>query len=448
MVEALHTLGYKNSGRFLEQESGLPLCSNELNLFMQQIIEGQWEESVETLKMISLSLENITITDLSAIMKASVLIYEQKFFEFLDREDIKHLLPTKVMVPKNRLVDLAEKVLDMQKRDCRFHNPSPVEHLSLLSDHLCEGEGIPRRTSQILVHHKDEIWFLKFSHNGQYLASSSRNCVVIIWEVQAGGQLSVIQKLSCFEKPVEQISWSPNDLQFLTCASGQYVLRWDVLSFQLLYGYGKSGLTTVSCGWHPNGDSIFASFNNKTITWWNLKGEELKWCYEGVVAYTRNAYLEIPRNRRELIIMCSSNKIVFLGLESMSIRFIVEDKIIVSFSISGDGKFCLVSLANERIHVYSTEGDHQPKRVAKYKGHKRTRFDVRSCFGGFEERFVASGSEDSQVYIWHRDSGELVHRLEGHGAVVNCVSWNPVNPHMLATGSDVLEFKPSRMEAK
>ncbi|KAL6554424.1 hypothetical protein OROMI_020097 [Orobanche minor] len=378
MVEALHTLGYRNSGKFLEQESGLPLCSNELNLFMQQITEGQWEESVETLKMISRSLENITITDLSAIMKASVLIYEQKFFEFLDRgnfmeacrtlrteiptlchnrdrvhelslyilwpppdikprvqllEDIKHLLPTKVMVPKNRLVDLVEKVLDMQKRDCRFHNPSPVEHLSLLSDHLCEGEGIPRRTSQILVDHKDEIWFLKFSHNGQYLASSSRNCVVIIWEVQAGGQLSVKQKLSCFEKPVEQISWSPDDLQFLTCASGQYVLRWDVLSFQLLYGYGKSGLTTVSCGWHPNGDSIFASFNNKTITWWNLKGEELKaWCYEGV-AYTRNGYLEIPRNRRELIIMCSSKMIVFLGLEWKSIRFIVEDKkIIVSFS--------------------------------------------------------------------------------------------------------------------
>lgn len=36
---------------------------------------------------------------------------------------------------------------------------------------------------QVLLAHLDEVWFLQFSNNGKYLASSSYDRSAIIWEV-------------------------------------------------------------------------------------------------------------------------------------------------------------------------------------------------------------------------------------------------------------------------
>ncbi|KAF5770375.1 putative transcription factor WD40-like family [Helianthus annuus] len=113
---------------------------------------------------------------------------------------------------------LVEQALDLQREACVFHN-SDVGETSLFTNHHCGRDQIPSQTIQ------DEVWYLQFSQNGKYLASSSSDNSAIIWEVGLDGKVSLKQK------PVSSIAWSPEDDQILTCGIEEVVRRWDVNVF-------------------------------------------------------------------------------------------------------------------------------------------------------------------------------------------------------------------------
>lgn len=131
---------------------------------------------------------------------------------------------------------------------------------------------------------------------------------------------------------------------------------------------------------------------------------------------------------------CAQKEIRIYNLEEKSEYVIKEAKPITSLSVSEDGKYLLVNLVNEEIHLWDIAA--KLKSPLKYRGHRQRRYVIRSCFGGYDQAFVASGSEDSQIYIWNRRSGDLLEVLPGHSGTVNSVSWNPINPHMFASASD------------
>jgi WD40 repeat protein len=41
-------------------------------------------------------------------------------------------------------------------------------------------------------------------------------------------------------------------------------------------------------------------------------------------------------------------------------------------------------------------------------------FIIRCAFGGYNEAFVACGSEDSIIYLWSKEKGDLIAKIEGH----------------------------------
>jgi len=63
-------------------------------------------------------------------------------------------------------------------------------------------------------------------------------------------------------------------------------------------------------------------------------------------------------------------------------------------------------------------------------------YTIHSSYGGTNDSFIVSGSEDHHVYVWHHTRENPVIVLKGHSRAVNSVSWNPVCHNMLASASD------------
>lgn len=81
-----------------------------------------------------------------------------------------------------------------------------------------------------------------------------------------------------------------------------------------------------------------------------------------------------------------------------------------------------------------------------YRGHCNVKTVKDVNFYGLNDEYVVSGSDSGHVFIWDRQSGDLLNILEGDGEVVNVVQGHPYEPMIAASGIDntVKIFSPDR----
>jgi len=232
VIQSLHEFGLNQSCELLEKESGILLQSPAISEFSCGALDGNWD-------LVEKRIPDLKIVDEEAINNAKFLIYQQKFLELLeDRKtkqaldclrnditplnrdpsklhklssfimysspeelrlksnwdgakgnsrkkllkDLKEFVSPQILLPDNRLLNLVSQAIQYQKNNCLFHN-TLEEHVSLFQDHSCTSKQIPTVTKNILEKHTDEVWYIKFSYNGKYLASASKDNTIILWDV-------------------------------------------------------------------------------------------------------------------------------------------------------------------------------------------------------------------------------------------------------------------------
>ncbi|KAG0452900.1 hypothetical protein HPP92_025564 [Vanilla planifolia] len=96
-----------------------------------------------------------------------------------------------------------------------------------------------------------------------------------------------------------------------------------------------------------------------------------------------------------LISICSNREIWICEFPRGKRWLIHEDYSIASLSLSRDGKSFIVNLNSEEIHLWNVPENSNI--LGKFVGHKQKKYVIRSCFGGSNSMFIASGSEDSKI---------------------------------------------------
>jgi len=199
----------------------------------------------------------------------------------------------------------------------------------------------------------------------------------------------------------------------------------------------------TSAAWAPNGESfVVGSQDTKFgLCLWNVQGDQL---YQWTEDSLRVHDLAVSPDGQRLVVLLEHRILVydFVTREKLC-EWALDDVKLTSVNISQDSRHMLISMNDNKIRLMDIDtGD-----VAQtFTGQTQTIYIIRSSFGGANENFVVSGSEDSRVYIW-RTNGHLVEALDAHpGGCVNAVAWHPTDPRVFASAGDdrkVRIWKPS-----
>uniref|UniRef100_A0A8C2X937 WD repeat-containing protein 26 n=1 Tax=Cyclopterus lumpus TaxID=8103 RepID=A0A8C2X937_CYCLU len=466
----LQDLGLNQTVDLLMQESGCRLEHPSATKFRNHVMEGEWDKAESDLNELKalmhspsaivvsgkLNKSQTTDTQLCLYTRMKFLLLQQKYLEYLEdgkvlealqvlraeltplkynterihilsgylmcshAEDLRAkaewegkgtasrtklldklqtYLPPLVMLPPRRLQTLLKQAVELQRERCLYHNTklnSGLDSVSLLLDHACSRKQFPCYTQQILTEHCNEVWFCKFSNNGTKLATGSKDTTVIVWHVDVETQqLKLLKTLEGHAYGVSYLAWSPDDAYLIACGPDDCseLWLWNVQTGELRTKMSQShedSLTSVA--WNPDGKRFVTGGQRGQFYQCDMDGNLLD-SWEGVRV---QCLWCLNDGRTVLLRRYDFNPILMLHLWDLQDRVLVR----------------------------------------KYQGVTQGFYTIHSCFGGHNEDFIASGSEDHKVYIWHRRSELPIAELTGHTRTVNCVSWNPILPGLLASASD------------
>ncbi|PFH35630.1 WD domain, G-beta repeat-containing protein [Besnoitia besnoiti] len=237
------------------------------------------------------------------------------------------------------------------------------------------------------VGHDDAVAYIAWSRDERMLASGGQDGYVCVWDRENGR--APLARINAHSQAVTAVGWLKGSNALVSGGSDK-----KVALCSLAYGDGSSGTR----GWHITCDFTWAL---------GCRVQDLAVLRDGlrIICVTQDKQLRILDTKHRV--------------EMISIPF---TEVIYSVCASALSNQFLIHFADARPVVRLWDVDER-RSVQRYRGHKQGCYVIRSTFGGVNEAFVVSGSEDSQVYIWHRFYGSLLFVLSGHASTVNAVAW-------------------------
>ncbi|KUF79860.1 WD repeat-containing protein 26 [Phytophthora nicotianae] len=414
LLRELYDLGFNDAAAALEREACVQLRSSVMKKLQNLVASRQWDEALQLVMKTGDEREQLQMKSTLAAREAALLLLQRKFIDFLLLKQLPEALRTfqEEILPlcepsEAEVKQLAELLLcrDADEMKQRTSRPWQDDELQLKLEELVSPEeiipeGALRRIVQdvelqtpppmmmgqvagdcveVLTSHKNDVWELAFSPDGEMLASASSDGSVVLWEIKWKEEASGL----C-EKRFQHPGGVVTKMQWLSCGD-QFNANENSIAYQW------SGRRVLDVVVHPHDSKVFVL----------ISGYEIR-------------VYDVAHKSDEL--------------------FIEADNVMSCLTISPSGKFLLVNFVKQEqltcIEIATGSV------VAKYHGIREQRYVLRPCFIGAHSELVASGSEDGKIYVWQRDNGKLAAELDGHSSVVNVVVRHPVHASVMASASD------------
>uniref|UniRef100_A0A4W3K9H9 DDB1 and CUL4 associated factor 8 n=1 Tax=Callorhinchus milii TaxID=7868 RepID=A0A4W3K9H9_CALMI len=99
--------------------------------------------------------------------------------------------------------------------------------------------------------------------------------------------------------------------------------------------------------------------------------------------------------------------------------------------------YLLTSYNDDDIYLFNTSDENGSEYIKRYKGHRNNATVKGVNFYGPRSQFIVSGSDCGHIFLWEKESCQIIQFLEGDdGGVVNCLEPHPHLPVLATSGLD------------
>lgn len=326
-------------------------------------------------------------------------------------------------------------------------------------------EERPRRLRYVpymtLRGHKRGVAQVKFSPDGQWIASCSADATIKIWSATTG---TLIQTFEGHLAGVSTISWSPDSKVVASGSDDKLIRLWDITTGkalpQPLVGHHNY---VYSVAFSPKGNMIVSGSYDEAVFLWDVRTARLM---RSLPAHSDPVSgVDFVRDGT-LIASCSSDGLIRVwdtGTGQCLKTLVHEDNApVTSVRFSPNGKYVLAATLDSTLRLWNyVEG----RCIKTYQGHKNSKYSINTVFGtyGVDAQelesevpstntqtwaFAACGSEDGRIILWDVSSKETLQEIDGHEDVVLGLDFCPQRETLVSCGNDqtIRVWKRSRSE--
>ncbi|KAL7677486.1 hypothetical protein ACOME3_003724 [Neoechinorhynchus agilis] len=280
-----------------------------------------------------------------------------------------------------------------------------------------------------LTDHERAISCLKFSADGQFLASTSADANLRIWTAMGALPRETLRGHSA---GINECSFCTDCNSIITASDDRTIRLWDIARGETVSTFYGHKDAVFCCAFNPRFSSAFVtgSFDGNVRMWDTKSGKCLR-----VIQAHSDPVTAVDVNRDGTFIISSSYDgkcQIWDTASSKSQRMLVDGgNLAISHArFSPNGRYVLISTFDDRIRIFDF---FRSKPLKEYLGHKNNKFCLFANFSVTGGKFIVSGSEDHKVYVWHLQKKDIVQVLEGHKDTVICSACHPTD-NFIATG--------------
>jgi WD40 repeat protein len=393
---------------------------------MKLVFINNHEELTKKMKEISpVSFSKESLNDFIE----STLSNSNSLLKSLHPKSLEHMLDSLV---KNQINKCLFHTVNNKAKDYSY-SPFKInpEKFSYFEDHKCLSTNIPYKCLLTIEEYDEEILNLMLSPNEKYVAVILKSNLISIYKLTwienlSSMEITVISSFKAHENQITSLQWNKNETMILTASKDKTVKLFDIFTGQKKISIELSSMAS-SAIFYDNESKILTSCLSQKLGLYTIEGILL----EQTPTVTVNEILFSEKFNLIILIAPTIKAVILYDYPTKSeyAKLMINDTIVsTSLSKLDQGRYLLVNSSNATPVI--SMWDLSTRSVErKFFGHRQERLSTKCTFGGEHEKFILSGSDNKEFYIWNRNSTIPISVIKAHSSCVNAAIWPMIRPN-------------------